>query len=311
MTVPLVILGAMAIFAGFLGAAPIHVEPLIHFLDTGFADVGGKIVTKYAHGSKEMWLMMLPGAAACALGIFGAYAVYYQRGGEPERTFAERFPRFYALVYDKWRIDELYDATVIGMVDALADIFTMADKWIVDGIIARLTALLTQGLGAVLRLFHTGRVQVYAASMVVGMVGMGWFFARPHARIEVDEAELKTTGKAMLKAPAGPGYSYKWSGEGVNDEGKFSASLKEFPIIVDAGKSRVLTLSVKNAFGQVSETSVTVTRPDAPKAPQARVPGAPGMPAQPPGQPGGAAPTPSVIRLKGEDVPGFIRQGGQ
>ena len=37
-----------------------------------------------------------------------------------ERRFAERMPGLYRLMYDKWRIDELYDATVVGMVDALA-----------------------------------------------------------------------------------------------------------------------------------------------------------------------------------------------
>ena len=60
---------------------------------------------------------------------------YQLADGEPERAFARSVPGLYKLIYDKWRIDELYDATVVGMVDALADIFTMSDKWIVDGIV--------------------------------------------------------------------------------------------------------------------------------------------------------------------------------
>ena len=91
------------------------------------------------------------------------------------------FPRLYGLVYDKWRIDELYDATVVGMVDALADIFTMADKWIIDGILAGSPPPWSASPGTVLRALQTGRVQAYSASMVIGLAGLGWFLVRPHA----------------------------------------------------------------------------------------------------------------------------------
>ncbi|MBL9026057.1 MAG: NADH-quinone oxidoreductase subunit L [Myxococcales bacterium] len=306
MTLPLAVLGAMAVLAGFLGAAPLHIEPLLHKLEPLFSKAN-KLIASTGHGGSEMWIMMAPGAGAFLLGTYGAYVIYFQKGGEPEKSFARSFPRFYSLVYDKWRIDELYDATVIGMVDALADIFTMADKWIIDGILAKLTSLVTQGIGAALRLFHTGRVQVYAASMVVGLLGMGWFFAQPHAKMNVNDSELKSSGKVVVSAQTGPGYAYKWTSEGV-DQKDFSGKLPELQIVVPAGQTRDVTLTVRNAFGREAQQTLTFTRDLGKGAPAPRGTAAPGQPPGPPGQPG---PAPSVIRLDGNNLPGFVRGQGQ
>src|SRR5262249_5696931 len=158
--------------------------------------------------------MMVPGLLAFIGGAGGAYYAYFLRGGAPERTFAESFPRLYKLIYDKWRIDELYDAAVVGMVDALADIFVMADKWIVDGILARLSAAIVGAAGTVLRALQTGRVQAYAASMVIGLAGVGWFLVRPHADVRIDDTSLRQSGELKLSAAPGLGYRYRWEQPG-------------------------------------------------------------------------------------------------
>jgi len=49
---------------------------------------------------------------------FGAYYAYVMKNGAPRVTSAAKVPRCYALVLDKWRIDELYEATVIAGVEA-------------------------------------------------------------------------------------------------------------------------------------------------------------------------------------------------
>ena len=96
------------------------------------------------------------------------------------------------------------------MVDALADIFLMADKWIVDGVLARLSAGVVSLTGSLLRAVQTGRVQAYSAAMVIGMAGVGWFLVRPHADISIDDKAFNTSGQLTLSAPAGVGYHYKW-----------------------------------------------------------------------------------------------------
>ena len=62
-----------------------------------------------------MWAMLAPGLLAAAAGIGRAYWTYELQKGEPERAFAKGAPGLYRLVFDKWRIDELYDATVVGI----------------------------------------------------------------------------------------------------------------------------------------------------------------------------------------------------
>ncbi len=155
-------------------------------------------------------VMMAPGLLAFAVGGGLAWIIYAQRDGAPERAFAQSFPRFYQLVYDKWRIDELYDATVVGMVDALADIFTIADKWIIDGVLARVSAALVGFAGTALRALQTGRVQAYSAAMVIGLAGVGWFMVRPHADVAVDDSALRSNGEVTLRASPGLGYRYRW-----------------------------------------------------------------------------------------------------
>jgi NADH-quinone oxidoreductase subunit L len=291
MTVPLMVLGAMAVVAGFLGAEPIHVAPLIHKLEPIFARAETLVVARNGidpHGA-QMWTMMVPGALAAAVGGGIAYWIYNLQKGEPELSFKRSMPGLYNLIYDKWRIDELYDATVIGMVDALADIFTMADKWIVDGIIARLTAMVAQGIGAILRMFHTGRVQIYAASMVVGVLGMGWFFFQPHAHVVVDDAELRSSGKVTASVSPGLGYTYQWTGEGFQPS---SAERVEF--VVDPGKTREVVVTVRNVFGREDQAKVTVSRPAA----QQRAPGQAPIILQPgPGQQGALPPGQQPIKL--------------
>jgi NADH-quinone oxidoreductase subunit L len=282
MTLPLVVLAAFAVFGGLLGATPLHIEPLVHFLEPVFTRADALVNPRPGiepHGSL-MWLMMLPGVAAAAVGIGAAYKIYFVDHGAGEASFKKAYPGLYQLLFDRWRIDELYDATVVGMLDALADIFTMADKWIIDGIIARLSAVVVGAAGSLLRLFHSGRVQVYAASMAIGVAGMGFYLARPHAAVQVNDELLKQTGEVVLNAAPGLGYSYSWSGltkADATDAPKFEAK-REQRVVVAANETREVQVRVRNAFGMEAQTTITLSRKSS------ATPGAPGAGA-PPGHP--------------------------
>jgi NADH-quinone oxidoreductase subunit L len=283
MTVPLMVLAAFAIFAGFLYAEPIHVAPLSDVLDPVFGNVQRYLAVR-PESAGLMWPMMAPGLGAFLGGTGAAIYVYWNRQGAPEVRFAQRWPRLYRLIYDKWRIDELYDATVVGMVDALADIFTMADAWIIDGVVAKLTAAVVGFTGTVLRALQTGRAQVYAALMVVGMAGIGMFTVLPHANVSVDDGNLRQTGQVLIKAAPGPGYSYKWAGTGVPTGPDFSKN-RQIQLELKPGEKKDIVLTVRNAFHSEATETITVVRPGRP--------GGPGGPAgvqMRPQAPGGAAP---------------------
>jgi NADH-quinone oxidoreductase subunit L len=294
MTIPLMVLAAFALFAGFLKADLIHVEPLGHLLEPVFKSAESTIHEREAAKGAE-WLMLAPGILAFIAGIGAATYVYLLNKGAPETAFAKSFPRLYKLIYDKWRIDELYEATVIGMVDALADIFQMADTWIVDGILAKLSAAIVGAAGTVLRAFQTGKVQAYSASMVIGLAGVGWFLVRPHAVTSIDDTKLKQTGEVVVSAAPGFGYSYNWAGPGLTATSDFSAT-REITIPLQPGDKKDVVLQVKNAFNGVDTQTITVARPG--KKAAAPTPGANPMDDLAPG---------GKVVIPGDKIPDLLR----
>jgi NADH-quinone oxidoreductase subunit L len=219
-----------------------------------------------------MWPLLVPGVLAFLLGLTIAFIVYYQRGGAPAKALAERFPALYRLVYDKWRIDELYDELVVGSLQSLAEASVWVDRWVVDGILARLTALLVTVWGQLLRLFQTGHTQAYAAVMVVGMFAVGWFVTMPQPKVVI--AGDASTGQYTVEAAVGLGYSYRWdaNGDGTYDTEEF-VDTNRVMVSLEEGASRDVKLQVRNAFGRSRSNVFHVEREkrDA-SVPSARLP---------------------------------------
>jgi NADH-quinone oxidoreductase subunit L len=266
MTGPLVVLATMSVVAGFLYAEPIHVAPLGHLLDPLFEKPAHMLGHRH-EAEGLMWAMMAPGVLAFVVGSALAYYIYMVKGGQPERDFARSSPGLYKLIYDKWRIDELYDATVVGMVDALADIFTMADKWIIDGIIAKLSAALVGALGTVLRAFQTGRVHAYGAAMMIGLAGLGWFVMQPHTAATVDTRELRQSGAVKISAAPGLGYRYRWEIPGQKAPEGFGET-RDVTVTVAPGEKKEVVLQVQNAFKSVATERFSISNPQGKRAPE-------------------------------------------
>ena len=269
MWVPLAVLAFGAAFGGFLNAGALevfHVDltPLHHFLEPVFAKANDSV--KVIEGAEHMLGTFLALAlVAVAVGAGGAYYIYVQLKGEPARSFVEKFPGFHQLVYDKWRVDELYEETVIGAVDSLAEFGAWADKWIVDGILAKLSAFVVRSAGSLLRQLQTGRIQAYAAVMVVGLAAVGWFLVAPHASAKV--IANHADGAYSVTATPGLGYSYRWDadGDGKLDSEAFGEKAS-VAFNLEPSKGRIVQLEVKNAFGQVATRSFTLSRPRADKS---------------------------------------------
>jgi NADH-quinone oxidoreductase subunit L len=313
MTVPLIILATCSIFVGlFFNAGPIKV-PALHSMDTWlapvFADVGGALKPMGEHEEALEIPLALSGIGAFAVGTCIAYWMYIMRKGEPARRLALEVPRLYRLVLEKWRVDELYDATVVLAVDALADTFEWFDRTFVDVVIAKVPGLVVSGAGSVLRVFQNGVVHVYAAMMAVGLVAFGWFFVAPHALLSVDSSGAEKSGDYVVMAAPGIGYQYRWdtNGDGQFEDAKYSEKTN-VKIHLDEQQTRSVRVEVENAFGFHSTASVPLTRPAVmkmtvqgaaqPMAPAGSPPGGspPGIPvAVPPVHPGGAARPPPPV----------------
>ncbi len=259
MTAPLAILGAMALLAGFLNAEPFHFAPLGHRLEGIFEHMKDFVVVREGVGGEStMWMMMLPGLLAAAGGITGAWWVYNLHGGKLEREFAQTMPGLYSLIFDKWRVDELYQYIVVDTVEGLAEASKWFDTWVVDGILAKLTALMTAAVGTVLRWTQTGKIQVYSAAMTLGMLVMGWFFVAPHADVVRQDEKLRQTGNVTLVAGAGLGYTYAWQGEGIT---KDAADARKVSLVLKPGEHREVTLTVGGPLGGQASEVVHLERP--------------------------------------------------
>jgi hypothetical protein len=115
-------------------------------------------------------------------------------------------------------------------------------------------------MGHGLRLLQTGRVQAYAAVMMVGTAWMGWFFTVPQAKAHVVNDE--STGRYTVNVAPGLGYAFRWdaNADGKPDTPEFGDKTS-VELTLGVGESKAVHFEVKNAFGRVKRSSVTVVRP--------------------------------------------------
>lgn len=258
MTIPLMVLAGLALTAGFLMAEPIHVAPLHHFWEPVFAQAT-RLVGHIDGAEGMLYPLLGAGVAAFAIGSGGAYFVYVVQKGAPAKAFAKALGPMYGLIHRKWMVDELYEATAIGMIDAMGDTAAQFDKWVIDGIIAKLTAFVTRLAGSGLRLLQTGRVQVYAAAMVIGVAAMGWFLFNPQANADLTDGALRKTGTLDVTAAPGHGYTYKIYVEGQDPPKDFTKNAK-FSVPYDHCETKTVHVEVQNMLGRVDTESYTRCR---------------------------------------------------
>ncbi len=267
-TLPLWILGGLAVFAGFLNAGALHhithadaLLSLDHWLHPVFSHSTSAVREhESAHGFFGFGLTLALFAWAAGVGV--AWWMYIQKKGVPAEELYKRFPQVHAFLSDKWRVDEFYQETIIGALDSLADICVWADRWVVDGILARATAFFVSLFGSILRQFQNGRLQTYGAFTAVGLLLVGCYVVVPHDTVKTDFNHR--TGRYSITATPGFGYEYRWDADG-DAEGKWDSKKfgrkTEVRFELEPDTTRVVRLQVKNAFGSVNEKKFEVTRP--------------------------------------------------
>lgn len=166
MTVPLVLLAAGAALSGFLNV-PASFAHGLAFFDGWLEPVLGAV----PHAGEETrgpelaagGVALLAAAAGVALA-----ALLYVRRPDGASRLAALFPRVHRLLFEKYRVDELYAAAIVRPLWAIGDrfFFRFVDRRVIDGI-ADGIGQVARGTGVVLRLFQTGAVQTYVAIFVI------------------------------------------------------------------------------------------------------------------------------------------------
>jgi len=140
---------------------------------------------------------MLASVTVATLGWLGARTLYKDVAARAATLAAlqARFPRLHALGRDGFRVDALYDATLVRGFRASARAAAWLDTWVVDGVVNGLGALaraaawltgaidhylvdgavnglaeLLLGSGRALRRVQTGRINNYVLGVAVGVV---------------------------------------------------------------------------------------------------------------------------------------------
>jgi NADH-quinone oxidoreductase subunit L len=163
MTIPLLILAVFAVGVGFvLGPLMPESWQFAHFL--GWAP--GLPEVKEAGHHIDWGLMALSGAVALA-GIGVAWLMYLRRPDLPGKV-AAACGRWYQLSYNKFHVDEIYDAFIVKPLVGLAVFCRVLDQYLVDGLVD-LVGHIPRLLGARFRPVQNGLVQFYALAMVLGL----------------------------------------------------------------------------------------------------------------------------------------------
>jgi len=186
--------------------SPGHVaEDAAHAMDhEGSHDAHG-----HGHHPIDPMEYVLMVISVLAAAISGGSALYiYTKKPELPARIAERFRGLHHAIYNKYFVDEFYDATVVAGVMALMRFLARFDQVIIDGIVNG-SAWLTRGAavfsgwidrvfvdglvngsaaickdaGASLRRLQSGRIQTYAYAVVTGvllLVVVGVLIGIPH-----------------------------------------------------------------------------------------------------------------------------------
>ena len=206
MLVPLVILAALSFVGGWISWPEIFGgnSHFIHFLSTVVAvPHEARIEPAKGPGSEhgEIFLMILS-EGLVILGILFAWFLYVKRTDLPQKI-ANAFGGFYKLVYNKYHVDQLYDALFVNrakdlglalgafdrnvidgvgvngagwLTRSISKVSMWWDTWIVDGSV-RLGARIVWIFSYPIRLIQDGLVQSYMLLIVIGLIGFfGYYF---------------------------------------------------------------------------------------------------------------------------------------
>ncbi|MBI3471008.1 MAG: NADH-quinone oxidoreductase subunit L [Candidatus Solibacter usitatus] len=204
MTVPLMVLAAGSVLAGWVGvpklwsAFPESFRLFEHWLAPVFESTHA-VVEEAGHAAHHdagtEWMLMALSVAIAVIGILIARHFYGTNPAIPDRIEASLKP-LHTTLYNKWYVDEIYDFLFVNglckgggnvmkdfdsnVVDGgvngagwltrfSSTISIWWDTWIIDGAV-RLSSFLVKIASYPVRILQTGQVQAYALFVLAGVV---------------------------------------------------------------------------------------------------------------------------------------------
>jgi NADH-quinone oxidoreductase subunit L len=152
MTGPLMILAFFSLTGGFLFNIPSFLEPLL------------------GPEKPENMMLVAISSGAGLIGIAIAYWMYVLSPSIPD-ALASRFSGLYTLIYNKYFVDEAYNAMVVEpIIDGSASVLWRGvDVNVIDAAVNGVGSQ-ARGMGNILRLLQSGNIRNYATWVVFGSV---------------------------------------------------------------------------------------------------------------------------------------------
>jgi NADH-quinone oxidoreductase subunit L len=170
MTWPLRLLAVLSLVGGFIGIEALyekqfssHPEEAEHA--AGFVQ---QLIGPFQHAP----VAAVTGLVVFLLGLAAAYALYFKTDKDP---LTEKLGWLSRAMRNRFYFDELYEATVIRLHDAISALAGWLDRWIVEGFCIGLVRGGTDFAGRALRLMQTGNLQTYALLFVLGVAVLLYF----------------------------------------------------------------------------------------------------------------------------------------
>jgi NADH-quinone oxidoreductase subunit L len=177
MTVPLMVLAAGAIFAGYIGHEYFIGEDMSRFWGKSILLLEGHEALHNAHHVPVI-IGMLPTIVA-ASGIFVAYVMYMFAPGLPRRV-AGWVPAIYRFLLNKWYFDELYDAVFVKPAFWLGvGMWKGGDGAVIDGCGPDGLAAVTRDVARRASALQSGYLYHYAFAMLIGVAAfVTWYIVK-------------------------------------------------------------------------------------------------------------------------------------
>jgi NADH-quinone oxidoreductase subunit L len=172
MLIPLLVLAFFSVVGGYVGIP--HVlgghNYFEEFLEPVFAGANAKMLLPM-HDSAALELGLM--AVSVAIGLFGIYAGWkiFTEKMDVADSVAKRFSGVHKLLWNKYFVDEAYDAVVVNPIKQTSDKFLwkIFDVQIIDNTL-NYSAKFVEATSNIFRRIQTGVVQSYAIIFVAGIL---------------------------------------------------------------------------------------------------------------------------------------------